>query len=212
MSALINVNLAGANLTNIDFFNVDVASVNVTGADLRGVSGYTGNNHQPLDWNSTIALAIQSDGTLHGVVLDANNPTLIVRNYTGSIPIHVQQGMVLTQSASLVLELDGAPWGSTISFDSGIPVTLGGNLALDVTSEFNPASLLGDSFQVFDWTGVSPTGQFASITNDLPVGYSWDTSQLYTTGNVTLVPEPGTLVLLAAACFVAFAAWKRRRN
>jgi hypothetical protein len=49
---------------------------------------------------------------------------------------------------------------------------------------------------VFDWTGVNPSGQFASFTNDLPAGYSWDTSQLYSNGDVTLVPEPSTFVLL----------------
>ena len=90
--------------------------------------------------------------------------------------------MTLTESASLVLEFDGNPWGSTISFDSGIPVVLGGNLELDLAAGVNPASLLGDTFQVFDWTGVSPVGQFAQIGNNLPAGYAWDTSQLYTTG------------------------------
>jgi hypothetical protein len=150
--------------------------------------------------------------------LDSNNPTLVVRNYTGNIPIHVQQGMVLTQSASLVLELDGAPWGSTISFDSGIPIILGGNLELDYIGENGPASLLGDSFQVFNWAGVSPSGQFASITNDLPGGYSWDTSQLYTTGDVTLVtvpatPEPSTLVLLAAGAIgLLGCAWRKLKR
>ena len=93
---------------------------------------------------------------------------LLVRNYSGNIPIHVQQGMILTESASLVLEFDGNPWGSTISFASGVPVTLGGNLELDLVAGVNPARLVGDTYQVFDWTGVSPSGQFANITNNLP--------------------------------------------
>ena len=80
----------------------------------------------------------------------------------------------------------------------GSPVTLGGTLELDYVGAYDPASLLGDSFQVFDWTGVSPTGAFANISSNLPAGYSWDTSQLYSTGDVTLIPEPSSLALLGA--------------
>ena len=166
------------------------------------------------DPTTITASTIFPDGTIHGLNLNSANPTFLVRNYSGDILIHVQQGMTLTQSASLVLEFDGNPWGSTISFDSGIPVTLGGNLELDLAAGVNPARLVGDTYQLFDWTGVSPCGQFASITNDLPAGYSWDTSQLYTTGDVTLsvaVPEPSSIALLLA-CTVALGIWRRRRK
>ena len=67
-----------------------------------------------------------------------------------------------------MFQFDGAPWGSTISFDSGISVTLGGNIELGLAGGVDPAGLLGDSFHLFDWTGVSPTGQFAQVINDLP--------------------------------------------
>src|SRR5208337_669710 len=76
-----------------------------------------------------------------------------------------------------------------ISFDSGISVALGGNLVLDLAAGVNPASLLGQSLQLFDWTGVNPSGQFTNIMNNLPTGYSWNTSQLYATGDVTLAPS-----------------------
>jgi hypothetical protein len=109
------------------------------------------------------------------------------------------------------LVLDGNAWGSTISFQAGIPVTLGGNLELGLAPGVDPSTLVGDSFQLFNWTGVSPSGQF-QIVNDLSAeGYSWNTSALYTTGDVTLVPEPSTLLLLAVAVIgLAAHVWRRK--
>ena len=154
--------------------------------------------------SNTTTNTILTDGTIEGLSLDANNPTLLVRNYS-DVPIQVLQKMSLSPGASLVLQFDDNPWGSTICFDAGIPVALDGTLELDYVGEDGAASLLGDSFQVFDWTGVSPLGAFASISSNLPAGYSWDTSQLYTTGDVTLVaiPEPSSLALLGHRCNLA---------
>ena len=46
--------------------------------------------------------------------------------------------------------------------------------------------------------GSQPYGAFANISSNLPAGYSWDTSQLYSTGEVTLIREPSSLALLGA--------------
>ena len=178
--------LTGANFTNASLINANLGSAtltdaNLTGADLRGAQ------------NAVLTLAtttntIFPDGTIQGLNLDANNPTLLVRNYSGSssIPIHVLQGMSMNPGTSLVFQFDGNAWGSTISFDSGILVTLGGNIELGVVSGVDPSGLLGQSLQLFNWTGVSPSGQFAQVVSDLPTRYSWDTSALYTVGKVAL--------------------------
>jgi hypothetical protein len=65
--------------------------------------------------------------------------------------------------------------------------------------------LLGRTFDLFNWTGVTPTGAFAISCPD-----AWDLSNLYTTGQITLtaVPEPGTLVLLMLAAI----GWCVRRS
>ena len=69
----------------------------------------------------------------------------------------------------------------------------------------NLASQVGRTFDLFDWTGVNPTGAFAVSSP-----YAWDLSNLYTTGEVTLtaVPEPATLVCLMFAA----AGWCLRRG
>src|SRR5262245_46894804 len=63
----------------------------------------------------------------------------------------------------------------------------------------NFAIQVGRTLDLFDWTGVSPTGAFA-----ISSPYVWDLSNLYTTGEVTLtaIPEPSTLALASAAAFV----------
>ena len=128
----------------------------------------------------------------------------------------LDEGMSMTPEASVVFQFDGAPWSSTISFDPGIPVMLGGNLELRVPSGVKPDSLVGETLQLFDWTGVSLSGQFAQVMNDLPYAYHyayhWDTSHLYTLGEVRLVPEPSALVLLSiGAVAIAVCTWRRYR-
>ncbi len=57
----------------------------------------------------------------------------------------------------------------------------------------------GDSFHLFDWQDWVD-GTFSDI--DTPVlggGLSWDTSELYTTGNLNVIPEPAVLSLLLIA-------------
>jgi hypothetical protein len=71
----------------------------------------------------------------------------------------------------------------------------------------NLASMLGTTFDFFDWPGVLETNnRFDAI--ELPPGTQWDLNQLYVTGTakLTAIPEPSAVLLLAcgtAACAVA---------
>jgi hypothetical protein len=107
----------------------------------------------------------------------------------------------------MVFEADA--WDSTISFAPGIPVTLGGTLELTFADDVNLASQLGRTFDLFDWTGVTPTGAFTIVSP-----YAWDLSNLYTTGQATLtaIPEPTTRALIAFGLGgVAFSRHRPRR-
>jgi amidase len=103
----------------------------------------------------------------------------------------------------MVFEADA--WDSTISFAPGIPVALGGTLELTFADDVNLAGQVGRTLDLFDWTGVTPTGAFTIASP-----YMWDTSNLYTTGQVTLtaVPEPSSL----AAWLIAGIGWRRWRR
>jgi hypothetical protein len=218
-------NLSGANLSTTTLANADFTGANLTGGELSGGT-LTGANLTAADLRGALAFAAGSatvtntilpDGLIQGLHLDSGHTTLVVHDYMpisgGPVPIHILQGMSMAPQTTLQFQLDGSAWGSTISFDAGIPVTLGGSIELGLASGVDPSGLVGDTFQLFDWTGVNPSGQFAQVVNDLPTGYRWDTSQLYTAGDVTLAPEPSTLALLAAGAIglIGFT-WQRAKE
>jgi autotransporter-associated beta strand protein len=176
-----NVNFANADLANTSFYEDVLSGVNMNGADMRGMrnlptSGFTSTN------------AISTSGVIAGLNLSATHPLEIVRSYSGtsSIPIQITGGMNVPGGTTLQMVFSGANWGSTISFAYGTSASLGGNLELSALPGTNPASFVGTDFQLFNWTGATRSGQF-TIVNDLAAsGYQWDTSALYTTGNVIL--------------------------
>jgi hypothetical protein len=70
----------------------------------------------------------------------------------------------------------------------------GSTLSVSRINWFAPA--LGDEFDVLDFSSLS--GQFTTV--NLPAldgGLSWDTSNLYTDGTISVAPEPATLALVA---------------
>ena len=88
-------------------------------------------------------------------------------------------------TGTLRLVFDADPWDSLISFAPGIPVMLGGTLELTFAPGVDVATQSGRTIDLFDWTGVTPTGEF---TVSSP--YAWNLSNLYTTGEVTLAAAP----------------------
>lgn len=91
------------------------------------------------------------------------------------------------------------------------------SLSLDLVLA-DPNSLLNwaaeDSWQIWNWGGISPGNRSLTVNSltapALPSHLHWDTSQLNTTGTISLssVPEPGRPFLLLSG----FVAWLRRRR
>jgi hypothetical protein len=77
-----------------------------------------------------------------------------------------------------------------------IPVQLGGALELMFADDVDLASQIDRTLRIFNWSDVSPSGRF-----EIRSPYVWDTTYLYTTGEVKLiaVPEPSTVSSLLAA-------------
>jgi uncharacterized protein YjbI with pentapeptide repeats len=198
---LSGANLSAANLTNVIFpaFVSGLTGVDLTAADIRGAELHLEYISGPITTN-----LIHADGHMDGLDLDADG-LLIVRDYDGGgryvpahppIPVTIDHHLTMGPGGTLRMVFEADDWDSTISFAPGIPVTLGGTLELTFADDLNLASQLGRTFDLFNWTGVNPTGAFAVSSP-----YAWDLSNLYSTGQITLtaIPEPSTVMLLILA-------------
>jgi hypothetical protein len=195
----------------VDFSYATLTGTDFHGADTRGANFYYGLDTVPP--GAIISNLIREDGRIDGLDLDADG-MLIIRDYDGDsrrllppVPITIDQHMAMAPGGTLRMVFETDAWDSTISFAPGIPVTLGGTLALTFAADVNPASQIGRTFDLFDWTGVTPTGTFAVSSQ-----YAWKLSNLYTTGKVTLtaVPEPACLAFSAIALVVIVSRRGRR--
>jgi uncharacterized protein YjbI with pentapeptide repeats len=203
-ATLIGANFSRANLTNATFTNAVLTGADLTEADARGTS---------LDAANAITTNfIRPDGHIHGLDLNVGG-LLVVREYRWQYdwsrlkPITVDEHFTMGPGGTLRMVFKADPWDSTISFAPGIPVALGGTLELTSADDVNLASQVGRTLKIFDWTGVNPGGAFSIVSP-----YTWDRSNLYTTGEVTLIaiPEPRALVLFSTALTALVAAGRIR--
>jgi uncharacterized protein YjbI with pentapeptide repeats len=208
-------NFAGQNVTNAVFYFVTLSGADFTAADARGAFGQYFSD-------ATTANLIWPDGHIHRLELDGGQ-LLVMRDYDGAptrtnpsngipaplppIAITIDQHLAMGSGGTLRMVFEADAWDSTISFAPGIPVTLGGTLELTFADDVNLASQVGRTFDLFDWTGVTPTGAFA-----ISSPYAWDLSNIYTTGEVTLtIPEPICLALAAVGAF-GLTFYRRRKT
>jgi T5SS/PEP-CTERM-associated repeat protein len=115
--------------------------------------------------------------------------------------VEFEGDLVMGSGAALVAELAGTTAGSQYDVvDVGGSLALGGTLDVELLYGFQPQA--GQTFDILNFDPASLSGEFAAIDlPDLGGGLAWDTSNLYTTGSIGVVPEPATLALAAlGAC------------
>ena len=197
---LSHADFSNANLTGASFVHAqgEPANANFTGADLRGAVAWL-----PSD-DAITHNTIRPDGSIQGLVLMAGEK-LIVRNNPLGITITLSAAF---EPASTLQFLLAKNWTSPIGFSVGVDPDVNGTLDLEFAASVDPITLLGQTFELFDWSDVHPSGTFTIASP-----YAWDLSRFYTTGEVTLVaiPEPVSQALLVAA-FFGMACWRGRTD
>jgi uncharacterized protein YjbI with pentapeptide repeats len=169
---------AGQNLTNSAFWSdlgvAILTGADFTGTDLRGASFFE--DSAPINDN-----LIGPEGHIRGLELEVSQ-LLVVRDYDGDgpqwwrdsisqMPITNDQHLTMGPGGTLRMVFEADEWDSTISFADGIPVNLGGTLELAFAAYVDVTTQVGRTFDLFDWTGVIPSGAFT-----VSGPYSWNLS------------------------------------
>jgi len=150
---------------------------------------------------------IQGNGTIFGAM------TVLGTIAPGESPGTLTVGDVTFGSGSLLdVELAGTTAGSQYDVlnSCGAITLLGGSkLRVSLLGGFAPSH--DHLFDVLDFGSLN--GQFGSL--ELPPlgeGLSWDTTNLYRDGTITVAPEPATIVLLGVGGFLLLVYACRRRT
>ena len=152
---------------------------------------------------STLAIAptatLGGNGTVNGFTTISG--FLTPGNSVGTLTF--ANGLTLNSTSTITMEINSDSDFDKIVVSSGT-LTLGGTLNL--VFGYTPASLV--SYQLFDTTGASVTGSFASVQFSNAANGTFDS----TTGSLTLgaVPEPSTWALIGLGS--AFLLWRTRRK
>jgi T5SS/PEP-CTERM-associated repeat protein len=93
-----------------------------------------------------------------------------------------------TPTSTLLMELGGtAPGSGYDQLQASGSLTLGGALQVSLINGFIPSA--GQSFNILDWGSLA--GTFSSLNLPTLSGLSWNTSQLYSTGVLSVASAPG---------------------
>jgi hypothetical protein len=90
--------------------------------------------------------------------------------------------LALASSSTLEMELGGTTAGAYDQIQATGVLALGGTLHVSLINGFVPTA--GQSFDILDWSALS--GAFSSISLPRLSGLAWNTSQLYTTGVISV--------------------------
>jgi hypothetical protein len=170
-------------------------------SDAAGGSGTVNISGGQLNVNGSVKIWDDGELNLTGGELHVANILGDITNTSGSLCPGFSPGLLTingdyTQgtSALLEIELGGVLRGDEYDalFVTGT-MNLAGTLDVVLWNGFEP--LAGNSFDILDWGHLN--GTFDII--DLPAlnpGLMWNTSALYTSGQLSVTPEPATICLL----------------
>lgn len=166
------------------------------GTTLGGTGFIAPASNNSITLNGTFAPGSLGGSTGEDISLAVSGTGNITFNAGSSFEIFSRVAGANPASANDLALISAGDWANVI---------FGGSSVLNVIDTTGLSSTVwadGDSWKLFDWTGITagtpPINGFASL--NLPTlsgGLMWDTSNLYTTGFIVVaVPEPSRVLLV----------------
>ncbi len=160
---------------------------------------------------ASTSVSVASGSTLTGTA-NFNDLSLSGTYAPGSSPALVSlDSLVMTSTGILQMEIGGTARGTEYdAFDIAGAFTADGTLTVAFINAFAPTG--PTTFNLFDFGSL--TGTFDTI--NLPAlgsGYAWDTTALYSAGELsiaTAIPEPSTYAALFGLGALGLVFWRRR--
>ena len=202
---IVNLEKTGDGTWMVSGANTYTGTTSVADGTLLVNGTHTGGGAYTVAAGATLGGTGSTSGalTVNGVV----NP-----GTTGAGTLTVNGNGTFANGSTALFQLGGTTVGQFDKLSLTGTLAAGGTLDIDLINGFTPTA--GNSFDLLDFTTAS--GTFALSLPTLGGGLSWNTSQLLTTGTISVaaaigaVPEPAgaALALLGAAALIARA---RRR-
>jgi len=194
----------GTNELSNGLLSSDGGRITITGGLTIGATGkVTLNSGAPLYFGNT---STASTASINGTLNFGNGGNLY---QVGSTNFRIgSTGNIVIQLSS-----SGSIFFDTLTLGDGI--TPAGTLTIE--TGYRPISTLteGTTIDLFDANTI--VGSFAEVyAPTLTEGLTWDFSQLYTTGSVSviadiIIPEPSTYALIFGALSLTLAIYRRRK-
>lgn len=175
-------------LTNTNHIGIGLGDFEIIGAVVNNGNVYIESNSTAVFYDD-----VSGSGTFGGtgtaMFLGALSP--------GSSPgaMSFEGSVVLSSASTLEMELGGMLPGNYDVIDVAGDLALDGILDVVLIDGFEPD--IGNIFDILDFNPANLLGTFDTINlPELSGMLAWDTSPLYTIGQISVVPEPATVALL----------------
>lgn len=203
---VVNLEKTGDGTWVVSGANTYTGATSVADGTLLVNGAHTGGGAYAVAAGATLGGSGSTSGalTVNGVV----NP-----GTAGAGTLTVNGNGTFVGGSTALFQIGGATAGQFDKLSLTGTLTAGGTLDVDLINGFTPTA--GNSFDILDFT--TATGAFSLSLPSLGGGLSWNTSQLLTTGTISVaaaiasVPEPGAaaLAVLGGGALVVRA--RRRR-